>query len=84
MVRRALASALYLTMTRAVGAVPPALASGAAYEEGDAERDRGQRVTKVVDQVSEQGDAQRLLVDERLRQRCQGQDGEAPRDSSNT
>jgi hypothetical protein len=30
----------------------PALATGAAEEEGDAERDRRQRVTEVVDQVS--------------------------------
>ena len=46
----------------------PALAAGAAEEEGDAERDRRQRVAEVVDQVGEQGDTQRLLVDERLRE----------------
>ena len=57
----------------------PPLAACAPQEEGDGERDRRQRVTEVMDQVGEQGDTQRLLVDERLRQGRQGQDGETPR-----
>ena len=62
----------------------PPLTACAPQEEGDGERDRRQRVTEVMDQVGEQGDTQRLLVDERLRQGRQGQDGEAPRDGPDT
>src|SRR5436309_8496292 len=54
----------------------------AAKEEGEAERDRGERVAEVVDQIGEQGDAQRPRVDERLHERRHGQDREAPRDSA--
>ena len=45
----------------------PPLAACTAQEEGDAERNRRQRVAEVVDQVGQERDAQRLRIDERLR-----------------
>ncbi len=38
-------------------------AAKAAQEEGEPERDRGERVAEVVDQVGEEGDAERARVD---------------------
>ena len=55
----------------------------AAEEEGKAERDRGQRIAEVVDQISEQRDAECARVDERLRDCRDRENGEAPGDGSN-
>jgi hypothetical protein len=43
-----------------------------------------QRVAEVVDQVGEQGNAQRRRVDERLSQGLSPSEGEAPRDGTDT
>ena len=45
-----------------------------AQQEGDAERDGGEGVAGVVDEVGEQRDAVGGDVDERLDGRCEGQD----------
>ena len=60
-----------------------ALATGAAEEEGQSERDGGQRVTEVVNEVGEEGDAQRPGVQEGLNQRCHGQDTQADGNRAN-
>jgi hypothetical protein len=58
------------------------LSRRAAKEEREPERDRGERVSEVVDQVGKQRDAQRPCVDERLRERRDRQDREAPGDGA--
>jgi hypothetical protein len=58
------------------------LSACAAKEEREPERDRGERVSEVMDQVGEQRDAQRPRVDERLRERGDRQDPEAPGDGA--
>jgi type IV secretory pathway VirB10-like protein len=50
-----------------------------AEEEGKPKRNRGQRVTEVVDQIREQRNAERARVDERLRDSGDGKDRQAPR-----
>src|SRR5207247_5073689 len=61
----------------------PPLTARAPEVEGDPEWNRGERVSEVVDQVGEQRDAQGPGVDERLSERRQDQDAEAPRDRAN-
>ena len=59
------------------------LASLAPKEEGDAERDRGQGVADVVDQVCEQGDAAAGGQDQRLSEGGRPEHDEAERDRPN-
>jgi hypothetical protein len=54
----------------------------AAEEEGEAERDRGQRIAEVVDQVGKQRDAECARVDECLCDCRECENGQAPRDGS--
>src|SRR5712691_5567605 len=54
------------------------LSSGVAQKERKPERDRGERIPEVMDEVCQERDAQRSRVDERLRERRQSQDREAP------
>src|SRR5579884_1054304 len=54
----------------------------AAEEERQPERNSGERVAEVMDQVGEQRDAERARVDERLRKRRDREDREAPRDGA--
>ena len=56
------------------------LAAQAAQEEREPERNRGERVAEVVDQVGEQRHAERARVDERLRERGHCENDEAQRD----
>jgi hypothetical protein len=58
------------------------LAAQAAEEEGETEWDRGERVAEVVEQVGQQRDAERARVDERLRERGDGEDAEAQGDGA--
>jgi hypothetical protein len=60
------------------------LATCAAEEEGEPERDRGQRVPEVVDQIREQRNAERPRVNHGLGKRRQRQDREAPSDGTDT
>src|SRR5437773_6723532 len=53
------------------------LSFAAAKEESAPERDRGERLSEVMDQIGEERDAQRPRVDERLHERRQRQDPEA-------
>ena len=56
------------------------LAAKRAQEESDPERDRGERVAEVVNQVGEQRDASRQHVDRRLHERGCEENGERDRD----
>ena len=56
------------------------LAARAAQEERDAERDRGERVAEVVDQVREQRDRAGGGEDDRLHERGDAEHAEADRD----
>ena len=60
------------------GEPSPPLTTSASEVERDPKRDGGQCVAEVVDQVCEQRDAQRSGVNERLRERSQRQQAEAP------
>jgi hypothetical protein len=57
-----------------------ALSANALQKEGDPERDRGQRVAEVVDQVGEEGDAAAQRVDDDLHHRGYQQYCKARRD----
>jgi hypothetical protein len=56
------------------------LPAGASQKEGDAERDGGQCVSVVVDQVSKEGDRPGEHEDERLSSRSDREHGKANRD----
>ena len=60
------------------------LAAGGTEEERDAERDGGQGVARVVDQVREQRDRARDREDRRLHERCDRKDAEADRDRAHS
>ena len=62
------------------GETGESLPTQAAEEEGKPERDRGERVAEVVDQVGQQRDAERARVDERLRESGDGEDRQTPGD----
>lgn len=56
------------------------LAPRTPQEERETERNRGQRIAEVVNQVGEQGDAQGPRIEVALNQSRGGQDGETDRD----
>lgn len=65
------------------GVTGPTLAPLTAEPERDAERNGGQRVTAVVDQVGKQRDRVRSGEDDRLQGRSPGEDGKTPGNGAN-
>jgi hypothetical protein len=57
-----------------------AFAARAPQVKGNAERNRRQSIAEVVDQICEQGNTQRAVVDESLSERSDREDGEAEGD----
>jgi len=57
-----------------------ALAACAAQVKGDSKRNRGQSIAEVVDEICEQGNTQRAVVDEGLGEGGDRENGEAERD----
>jgi hypothetical protein len=62
----------------------PPFGAGAAEEEGRADRDRGQRIARIVDQIGEERDAPREDEDQHLERGCGAEGGEADEHRAHT